>query len=46
MDDELETYKLWRIRKTIMQVRYGYEIYVKYRTSGKAAFYNVSSFCV
>lgn len=22
MDDEAETYKLWRIRKTVMQVRF------------------------
>jgi len=30
MDDEAETYKLWRIRKTVMQVC---EIYLFYITS-------------
>lgn len=25
MDDEAETYKLWRIRKTVMQVSFYYE---------------------
>lgn len=26
MDDEAETYKLWRIRKTVMQVKYNVQI--------------------
>lgn len=26
MDDEAETYKLWRIRKTVMQVNYCFKL--------------------